>query len=70
MDLGSAQDFEAGPLQLRGVVKNAIVDALAARGVTAEVDADAPDVVFVVRRAGTPESRRTVVGIDIGLGAV
>ena len=69
VDLGSAQDFEASPLQLRGVVKNAIVEALASRGVTAEVDADAPDVVFVVRRAGTPESRRTVVGIDIGLGA-
>ena len=66
VDLGSAQDFEASPLQLRGVVKNAIVEALASRGVTAEVDADSPDVVFVVRRAGTPESRRTVVGIDIG----
>jgi putative N6-adenine-specific DNA methylase len=37
--------------------------------VTAEVDADAPDVVFVVRRAGTPDARRTVVGIDVGLGA-
>jgi 23S rRNA G2445 N2-methylase RlmL len=69
VDLGSAHDFEAGPLQLRGVVKNALIDALASRGVTAEVDADSPDVVFVVRRAGTPESRRTVVGIDIGGGA-
>ena len=69
VDLGSAQDFEASPLQLRGVVKNAIVEALASRGVTAEVDADAADVVFVARRAGTPDSRRTVVGIDIGLGA-
>jgi putative N6-adenine-specific DNA methylase len=69
VDLGSAQDFEASPLQLRGVVKNAIVEALASRGVTADVDADSPDVVFVARRAGTPESRRTVVGIDIGLGA-
>lgn len=69
VDLGSAQDFEAGPLQLRGVVKNAIVEALASRGVTAEVDADTPEVVFVARRAGTPENRRTVVGIDIGLGA-
>ena len=69
VDLGSAQDFEASPLQLRGVVKNAIVDALASRGVTAEVDAGSPDVVFVARRAGTPESRRTVVGLDIGLGA-
>ena len=69
VDLGSAQDFEASPLQLRGVVKNALVEALAARGVSAEVDADEPDVVFVARRAGTPEARRTVVGIDIGLGA-
>ena len=69
VDLGSAQDFEASPLQLRGVVKNAIIEALAPRGITAEVDADMPDVVFVARRAGTPESRRTVIGIDIGLGA-
>jgi putative N6-adenine-specific DNA methylase len=69
VELGSAQDFEASPLQLRGVVKNALVNALAARGVTADVDADDPDVTFVARRAGTPEHRRTVVGIDIGLGA-
>ena len=69
VDLGSAQDFEASPLQLRGVVKNAIVDALAARGISANVDADAPEVVFVARRAGTPDRRRTVVGIDIGGGA-
>ncbi len=69
VDLGPSQDFEASPLQLRGVVKNAIVEALASRGTSADVDADAPDVVFVVRRAGTPDSRRTVVGIDIGAGA-
>jgi putative N6-adenine-specific DNA methylase len=69
VDLGSAHDFEASPLQLRGVVKNAIVDALASRGVTATIDADSPEVVFVARRAGTPENRRTIVGIDIGLGA-
>lgn len=69
VDLGSAHDFEAGPLQLRGVVKNALVEALASRGVTADVDADYPEIVFVVRRAGTPEKRRTVLGIDIGGGA-
>lgn len=69
VEVGAASDFEASPLQLRGVVKNAIVDALASRGVTAELDADSPEVVFVVRRAGVPESRRTVVGIDIGGGA-
>src|SRR4029453_10688496 len=48
---------------------NAIIEALASRGQASEVDADSPDVVFVVRRAGTPDRRRTVVGIDIGLGA-
>ena len=69
VDVGSAHDFEASPLQLRGVVKNALVEALAGRGVTAEVDPDAPDVVFIARRAGTLDARRTVVGIDIGLGA-
>jgi 23S rRNA G2445 N2-methylase RlmL len=69
VELGSAHDFEAGPLQLRGVVKNAIVDALALRGVAATIDAETPEVVFVARRSGTPEARRTVVGIDIGLGA-
>src|SRR3989442_5505079 len=69
VEVGAASDFEASPLQLRGVVKNAIVEALASRGLTAEIDADSADVVFVVRRAGVPEARRTVVGIDIGGGA-
>src|SRR5206468_6914287 len=69
VEVGSASDFEASPLQLRGVVKNALLEVLASRAVAAELDADAPDVTFVVRRAGTPEARRTVVGIDIGGGA-
>jgi putative N6-adenine-specific DNA methylase len=69
VEVGPSVDFEAGPLQLRGVVKNAVVAALASRGVASDVDADSPDIVFVVRRAGTPDGRRTVVGIDIGGGA-
>jgi putative N6-adenine-specific DNA methylase len=69
VEVGPSVDFEASPLQLRGVVKNAIVEALASRGVTSEVAADSPDVVFVVRRAGTAGAQRTVVGIDIGGGA-
>lgn len=69
VEVGPSFDFEASPLQLRGVVKNALVEALASRGVASEVDADSPEVVFVVRRAGMPEARRTVVGIDIGGGA-
>ena len=69
VEVGPSSDFAASPLQLRGVVKNAIVEALASRGVASDVDADSPDLVFVVRRTGTPEARRTVVGIDIGGGA-
>ncbi len=69
VELGSSSDFEASPLQLRGVVKNALVEALASRGVASDVDSEAPDVVFVVRRAGPPDARRTVVGIDLGGGA-
>src|SRR3954452_12880162 len=68
VEVGSSLDFEASPLQLRGVVKNAIVETLASRRVASEVDADSPDIVFVVRRAGPPEARRTVFGIDIGGG--
>src|SRR4030095_8537331 len=66
VDVGAASDFEASPLQLRGVVKNSIIEALNSRAIAAELDADAPEVVFVVRRAGIPGARRTIVGIDIG----
>ena len=70
VEVGPSQDFEASPLQLRGVVKNALLEAFASRGLTAELNADSPDIVFVVRRAGaTDDTRRTVVGIDIGGGA-
>ena len=50
-------------------MKNALLAALQARGVDANVDAESPDIVFVARRAGVPDARRTVVGIDIGGGA-
>src|SRR5256712_6198256 len=69
VEVGSASDFEASPLQLRGVVKNALVEAFAARGVAAELDAESPDIVFVVRRAGISQNRYTRVGIGIGGGA-
>jgi hypothetical protein len=40
VEVGASTDFESSPLQLRGVVKNAIVDALASRGVAAEVQVE------------------------------
>src|SRR3989442_11578781 len=45
VEVGPCRDFEASPLQLRGVVKNAIVDALASRGVTYDLDAESPEIV-------------------------
>src|SRR5947207_2407925 len=48
VEVGPCQDFEASPLQLRGVAKNALIEALASRGVAAELDAESPQVVFVV----------------------
>src|SRR4030095_2582671 len=69
VEVGAASDFEASPLQLRGVVKNAIAEAFTSHAVSDTLDPDSPDIVFVVRRAGTPELRRTVVGVDIGGGA-
>src|SRR6478735_7868137 len=40
VEVGPSADFEASPLQLRGVVKNAIVEALKSRGLASEVDAE------------------------------
>src|SRR5438477_7726953 len=69
VEVGAASDFAASPLQLRGVVKNAIAEALVSRGIEAVLDPDSPEAVIVVRRVGNPEARRTVVGFDIGGGA-
>jgi 23S rRNA G2445 N2-methylase RlmL len=68
VEVGPAADFEASPLQLRGAVKSALEDASRRRGVRAEVDAEAPDVVLETRRTGPPEDRRTLVSLDLGGG--
>ena len=69
VEVRAADDFAAGPLQLRGVVKNALVEGLRARGIAAEVDADDPDVTIAVRRGGATDARRTIVSLDLGGGA-
>lgn len=69
VEVRASEDFAAGPLQLRGVVKNAIVEGLARRGVEAELRADEADLRFAVRRAGDEGARRTCVALDIGGGA-
>ena len=69
VEVRGAADFEAGPLQVRGVVKNALVDGLARRGIEASVDEDRPDIEIAVRRGGPDDARRTIISLDLGGGA-
>ena len=57
--------FAAGERQIVGTVKNAIVDALAARGHRLAVDAEHPDVLLVARQ---DDRGRMLVGLDTGGG--
>lgn len=41
--------FPAGPMQVVGVVKNAVIDAAAARGIRLTVDAERPDLLLTAR---------------------
>src|SRR3989442_15728456 len=59
VEVGSASDFEASPLPLRRVVKNAIIETLASRGLTADIHADSTNFGFFVRPSGVPEPPRT-----------
>lgn len=54
--------FAAGPRQIVGAVKNAIVDAAAAHGARLRVDPDAPDVSIQVRMHGED----VFVCVDLG----
>lgn len=68
VEVAGVDDFEAGPLQVRGAVKSALVDAARARGGRAEVDPDRPELRFVVRRVGRRGDRRTLLSLDLGGG--
>lgn len=68
VEVRGAADFAAGPLQLRGVVKNALVEGLASRGIEAVVDEERPEVEITVRRGGPDDARRTIVSLDLGGG--
>jgi 23S rRNA G2445 N2-methylase RlmL len=45
----STLEFAAGARQLVGVLKNALIDTAAKRGLTLRVDPDAPDLVFAIK---------------------
>src|SRR5436190_1931045 len=68
VEVRGAADFAAGPLQVRGVVKNALVEGLASRGIEVVVDDERPDVEIIVRRGGADDARRTIVSLDLGGG--
>jgi 23S rRNA G2445 N2-methylase RlmL len=60
-------DFEAGERQIVGTVKNALVDALARRGVRLHVDPERPATRWVARQ---DEEGEIVVSIDLGGGSL
>jgi 23S rRNA G2445 N2-methylase RlmL len=68
VEVKGAEDFEAGPLQLRGAVKSSLEEAMRQRGGKGVVDATAPDWKLLVRRVGPEGERRTLVLLDLGGG--
>lgn len=55
-------DFPAGPLQVRGTVKNGVIEGARARGKKLRLDPDDPDLVLVVQN--DPEGLR--LSVDLG----
>ena len=68
VEVRDVTDFEAGPLQVRGAVKSAVEEALRKRGGEGLVDAEAPELKFLVRRVGREDERRTLLALDLGGG--
>ena len=68
VEVKGVEDFEAGPLQLRGAVKSAFEEAMRQRGCQAVVQSKAADLELLVRRVGTEDDRRTLVILDLGRG--
>jgi 23S rRNA G2445 N2-methylase RlmL len=61
------EDFPAGERQIVGTVKNALVDALARRGIRLHVDPDRPATRWVARQDDRGE---LVISIDLGGGSL
>jgi len=69
VEVKGAEDFEAGPLQLRGAVKSAFEQAMQKRGGQAVVQSEGAEWEMLVRRVGMEGDRRTLVILDLGRGA-
>jgi len=68
VEIKGAEDFEAGPLQLRGAVKSAFEQAMQKRGGQAVVQPEDAELALLVRRVGPEDDRRTLVILDLGGG--
>jgi putative N6-adenine-specific DNA methylase len=68
VEVKGVEDFEAGPLQLRGAVKSAFEQAMQKRGGHAVVQSKAAEWEILVRRVGIGNDRRTLVILDLGRG--
>ncbi len=68
VEVKGAEDFEAGPLQLRGAVKSAFEQAMQKRGGQAVVQSKDPEWEMLVRRVGQEGDRRTLLILDLGRG--
>lgn len=69
VEVRDVEDFEAGPLQVRGAAKSAIEEAMVRRGGDGAVDMTEPEWTFLVRRVGPADDRRTLLTLDLGGGA-
>jgi putative N6-adenine-specific DNA methylase len=69
VEVKGVEDFEAGPLQLRGAVKSAFEQAMQKRGGRAAVQDRDAEWEMLVRRVGVGSDRRTLLILDLGRGA-
>jgi putative N6-adenine-specific DNA methylase len=68
VEVKGVEDFEAGPLQVRGAVKSAFEEAMQRRGGEAVVKTREAEWQILVRRVGLEDDRRTLVILDLGGG--
>jgi len=68
VEVKGVEDFEAGPLQLRGAVKSVFEQAMEKRGGGAVVQSEGAEWEMLVRRVGIENDRRTLVILDLGRG--
>jgi 23S rRNA G2445 N2-methylase RlmL len=64
VEVRATAPFPAGPLQIQGTVKNAVIEGARRRGVEVHLDAERPDLILVAH--GAPP----VISVDLGGGSL